>query len=119
MESNRLRKVTALLQQDIAEVLREIAQAKFAGVLLTVSNVKVSHDLGYARVYISVFPSGQGKEIVEWITGERRYIKDQVVRKLKGGLRQMPELEFYLDDSLDYKDSIDKLLKGGGESPIS
>jgi ribosome-binding factor A len=119
MESNRLRKVTALLQQDIAEVLREIAQTRFKGLLLTVSGVRVSPDLGYARVYISVFPSDKGKEVIDWIQKEKSYIKDQVVRKLKGGLRQMPDLEFYLDDSLDYKDNIERLLKGDGDSPIS
>lgn len=119
MESNRLRKVTAQMQQDLAEVLREIAQAKFAGILITVSNVKVSHDLGFARIYLSVFPPAKGDEIVEWVKTEKSLIKDKVVRKLKGQLRVMPDLQFFLDDSLDYKDEIDRLLKGEGESPIS
>ena len=119
MESNRLKRVTALIQQDLAEVFREIAQAKFSGTLISVSNVKVSHDLGYARAYLSVFPSDKGQEVISWINGEKGRIKDQLVRKLKGQLRIMPELQYFLDDSLDYKDEIDRLLKGGGESPIS
>lgn len=119
MESNRLRKVTAQLQQDLAEVLREIAQARFKGVLITVSSVKVSHDLGYAKAYLSFFPSDKAKEILDWIQSEKGLIKDKVVRKLKGQLRIMPDLHFYLDDSLDYKDEIDRLLSGEGESPIS
>lgn len=119
MESNRLRRVTSLLQQDLAEVLRELAQAKFAGVLISVSSVKVSHDLGYARAYLSVFPSDKGKEIIDWINSEKGMVKDRLVRKLKGQLRIMPDLQYFLDDSLDYKDEIDRLLRGEGESPIN
>ena len=119
MESNRLKKVTAQLQQDLAVVLREIAQSKFAGTLITVSNVKISHDLGYARIHLSIFPTNKGNEVMEWVQSEKSLIKDKVVRKLKGQLRIMPDLQFFLDDSLDYNDEIDRLLKGQGESPIS
>lgn len=119
MESNRLKKVTAQLQQDLAVVLREIAQSKFAGTLITVSNVKISHDLGFARIHLSIFPTNKDTEVMEWVQSEKSLIKDKVVRKLKGQLRIMPDLQFFLDDSLDYNDEIDRLIKGQGESPIS
>lgn len=119
MDSNRLKKVNRLLQQDLAEVLRGIAQQHFKGVLITVSIVKVTPDLGLARIALSVFPATSQDEIMKWIREQKGYIKDQLVHRLKGQLRVMPDLEFFLDDSLDYRDNIDRLLRGEGESPIN
>ena len=119
MDSNRLKKVNRLLQQDLAEVLRGIAQQHFKGVLITVSIVKVTPDLGLARIALSVFPATSQDEIMKWIREQKGYIKDQLVHRLKGQLRVMPDLEFFLDDSLDYRDNIDRLLRGEGDSPIN
>ncbi len=119
MDSNRLKKVNRLLQQDLSEVFRSIAQHKFKGVLISVSLVKVTPDLGLARVAISIFPSEAKDEVLEWVKEQKAYIKDQVVQRLKGQLRVMPDLQFFLDDSVEYRDDIDRLLRGEGESPIS
>ena len=53
-----------------------------------------------------------------WLNDQKNVIKNNLVQKLKGSLRKMPSLTFYLDDSIDQEEEIDKILKGGGESPI-
>ena len=111
MDSNRLKKVNRLLQQDLAEVFRTIAQHQFKGVLITVSLVKVTPDLGLARVAISIFPPESKDEIMQWVKEQKAYIKDQLVQRLKGQLRIMPDLQFFLDASMDYRDDIDRLLR--------
>ncbi len=118
MDSNRLKKVNRLLQQDLSEVFRSIAQQQFKGVLITVSLVKVTPDLGLARVALSIFPSQAQEEIMDWTKNQKSYIKDQLVQRLKGQLRVMPDLQFFLDDSMKHRDDIDRLLRGEGESPI-
>lgn len=118
MESNRLNKLEEQFQKDLAEVFREIAQARFRGLLLSVTDVRITADLSLARVQVSVFPAKNKTEIVDWLNSQEGNIKNQLVQKFQGRLRKMPELIFYLDDSIDREDEIDRILKGGGDSPI-
>lgn len=106
------------MQKDLAEIFRELAQNKFKGVLFTITRVRVSADLSIARVNLSMFPVKDKEEVLTWIREHGKLIKDQLVRKMKGGLRKMPELYFYLDESLDAEAEIDRILKQGGDSPI-
>lgn len=118
MDSNRLRRVEAQVQKDLAEVFRELAQSRFRGVLFTVTGVRISADLSVGRVNLSLFPVKDKNEIIEWANEQEAHIKDALVRKMEGTLRRMPRLHFYLDESLDREAEIDRILKGGGESPI-
>jgi len=118
MDSNRLKRVSGQFQKDLAEIFRGIAQSNFKGVLLTVSAVNITPDLSLARVYISVFPAKDKEVIIKWLNDNKNSIKDQLVKKLKGQLRKMPDLVFFLDDSVEREETIDKLLRGEGESPI-
>lgn len=118
MDSNRLKKVAGQFQKDLAEIFREMAQSKFRGLILTVTRVNITSDLSIARCYVSVFPANDKQEVVDWMNEQEGAIKNALVRKLKGQLRKMPELVFYLDDSIDKEEELDKILKGGGESPI-
>ena len=81
------------------------------GVLVSVTSVRVSPDLSIARAYISVFPSERGGEIVKNLSGNMRAIRFELGGRLRHQLRIIPELKFFLDDSLDYLERIDELLK--------
>ena len=81
------------------------------GTLISVSTVHVSPDLSVAKVYLSLFPSEKGKELLEAIEKNKRTIRYDLGQLVRSQLRRIPELVFYLDDSLDYVDNIDKLLK--------
>lgn len=118
MDSNRLKKVEGQVQKDLAEIFRELAQAQFRGVLLTASRVRITSDLSIARCYVSLFPVKDKDSIIRWLNENKASIKNKLVQKLKGQLRKMPDLVFYLDDSIDQEEELSKILKGGGESPI-
>ena len=107
METKRQAKISRLLQKELSEIFRR-QTASLGGVLVSVSVVRVSPDLGVAKAYLSIFPSEKSAEILENINAQSvRYELAQIVRQV---LRKCPELQFYLDDSLDYIENIDKLL---------
>lgn len=118
MESNRLKKLETQVQKDLSEIFRELAQEQFKGLLMTVSNVSITPDLGIARIYVSLFPATNKEEIIEQLNKNKGSIKNRLTQKFQGRLRKMPDLIFYLDDSFDREEEIDRILKGGGESPI-
>ncbi|MCD6347058.1 MAG: 30S ribosome-binding factor RbfA [Bacteroidales bacterium] len=110
MESKRQQRVARLLQKDLAEIMR-VNSRKFAtGVIISVTVVRLSPDLGLAKVYLSVFPSGKSKEVIESITQHSKSIRYELGTKVGKQLRIVPELRFYLDDSIDYAAHIDDLL---------
>ena len=81
------------------------------GVLVSVSIVRISPDMSYARAYLSVFPSERGEEIVKNINDNMKSIRYELGNRVRHQLRIIPELKFFIDDSLDYVEKIDKLLK--------
>lgn len=110
MESKRLAKISRLLQKELSEIFRR-QTAKLGGVMVTVSTVRVSPDLSIARVYLSVFPSGKAEEILENIKRQSKTVRYELAQAVKDTLRKCPDLQFYLDDSLDYIENIDRLLE--------
>lgn len=111
METTRQAKIARLLQKELSEIFRA-QTAKTHGVIVSVSAVRVSPDLSIARVYISVFPSDNDQELLDSINHSARTIRYDLAQKVRYQLRKTPELSFYLDDSLDYIENIDNLLKG-------
>jgi ribosome-binding factor A len=109
--STRQNKISRLIQREMAEILLKINKSKFTGKLITVSVVRVTKDMGIARIYLSIFPSEFAEEILSDIKLHGKQIRGELGRKLGKSLRVIPGLEFYIDDSLDYIDNIDKLLK--------
>jgi ribosome-binding factor A len=117
-ETNRQRKIAALLQKDLVDVLQRAAQNGMKGVIISVSKVSVTADLGVAKVYLSVFPSDKRDEIVEGVKSNTPLIRHEMAQRTRNQLRRMPELMFFGDDSLDYIEEIDKSLKGEDDNPI-
>lgn len=110
MESTRQAKISRLLQKELSEIFRQ-QTSKTHGVIVSVSAVRVSPDLSIARAYLSVFPSAKAPEIIENINRSSKTIRYELAQKVRFQLRKTPELSFYLDDSLDYIENIDNLLK--------
>ncbi len=109
MESTRQAKISRLLQKELSEIFRA-QTAKTHSVIVTVSGVRVSPDLSVAKAYLSVFPSEKAPEILESIKHAQKTIRYELGEKVRFQLRKIPELQFFLDDSLDYLENIDALL---------
>jgi len=118
MESNRQKKIAGVLQLDLVDVLQGAArEGGLTGVLISVSKVTVTTDLSLAKVYLSIFPVDKAAELIKGIKVNKAAIKHEIAQRTKHQLRRMPELFFYIDDSLEYIDTIEKSLKGK-ENPI-
>ena len=116
-ESNRQRKIASVLQKDLVDVLQKAAQNGMKGVIISVSRVQVTSDLGVAKVYLSIFPSEKRDEIIEGVQSNSPLIRHELSQRTKNQLRRMPHLLFFLDDSLEYIDQIENSLKEP-ENPI-
>ena len=99
------------MQRDLAEIIRSRGMAAFGGAMLTVSEVRISPDLSIAKVYVSIFPSEKQKEVMEVLEAEKKSLRGELGRLVAKQLRIVPELDFYLDTSLDYAEHIEQLLK--------
>jgi ribosome-binding factor A len=110
METTRQAKISRLLQKELSEIFRQ-QTAKTHGVIVSVSAVRVSPDLSIARAYLSVFPSDKAQVLIESINASAKTIRYELAQKVRYQLRKTPELAFYIDDSLDYIENIDNLLK--------
>lgn len=110
METTRQAKISRLLQKELSEIFRQ-QTAKTHGTLISVSAVRVSPDLSVAKVYLSIFPTGKSQELLESITKSAKTIRYELAQRVRFQLRKCPELSFFLDDSLDYIENIDRLLQ--------
>ena len=114
METTRQAKIARLLQKELSEILR-LQTAKTHGTL--VSAVRISPDLSIAKAYLSIFPSAKAQEILDNINRSAKTIRYELGQRVRLQLRKIPELAFYLDDSLDYIENIDNLLHKDGAAP--
>ena len=110
METTRQNKIARLIQKELGDIF--LLQTKaMPGVLVSVSIVRISPDMSYARVYLSVFPSERSEEIVKNINANMKAIRFELGNRVRHQLRIIPERKFFVDDSLDYAAHIDELLK--------
>ena len=110
MDGTRLSKIERLLQKELGDIFQKQTQA-MRGVLISVSVVRVSPDLSVARAYLSIFPSERSKELMEAIKANMKAIRYDLGQRVRTQLRKIPELTFFVDDSLDYIENIDHLLQ--------
>ena len=112
MESNRQKKISKILQQDLAEILQGAARkGGLRGIIISVSKVSVTTDLSIAKVHLSVFPSDKRNAIIEGVKSNSPLIRHELAKRTRNQLRRMPELLFFGDDSLDYIEKIDRALE--------
>ena len=113
MESNRQKKIASVLQSDLVDVLQGSAtRGGMHGVIISVTKVKVTVDLSVAKVYLSIFPNSKANSLINGIRSNTSKIKHEIAQRTRNQLRRMPDLEFFIDDSLEYIDQIEKSLKG-------
>ena len=109
MDSTRQNKVARLIQKELSDMF--VAQTRqMRGVLVSVSQCRISPDMSVCRVYLSVFPSERAEEIVGNINANQKQVRFELGTRMRHQLRIVPELKFFIDDSLDYAAHIDELL---------
>ncbi|MCX6332792.1 MAG: 30S ribosome-binding factor RbfA [Bacteroidia bacterium] len=110
-ESTRQKKVARLIQKEVADIFIHKGSEYAHGKMISITKVRVSPDLSYAKIYISIFPSVNHDEVLNSIQEHTHKIRFDLGHKVRSQLRIVPELAFFIDDSLDYIEKIDKLLK--------
>ena len=111
MDSQRQLKVSRLMQKELGEIFQRETRMLFGNALITVTQVRVSPDLGIAKVYVSLFNVPDTKALLELIKTHTKDIRTKLAGRIKKQVRVIPNLNFYHDDSLDYAMRIDELLK--------
>ncbi len=111
MESTRQKKVARLVQKELGSFFQRGSSSFTPGKIITVTVVRVSADLSLAKVYLSIFPSDNAQEVLQNILDSRKIIRHELGKKVRHQLRAVPELIFFIDDTLDYVDNIEDLLK--------
>jgi len=110
MDSIRQKKIATLLQQEISDILLKDLRHLCGKALVTVTMVRVTADLSITRVYLSVFGVSEKQEIIDNFNRNKSEVRFLLGKRVKNQLRHIPEMQFYIDDSLDYIEKIDKAL---------
>jgi ribosome-binding factor A len=110
MESKRQQKFAKLIQKELAEVFQRDVPHLFNGAYVSVGTVRVSPDLGLARVYLSLLLVQNGQELITEIRSNTKTIRHHLAQRIKNQVRSIPELVFYLDDSAEYAARMDKII---------
>ena len=111
MDSQRQLKVSRLIQKELGEIFQRETKVFFGAALITVTQVRVSPDLGVAKVYVSLFNTPDNKALLESIKAHTKEIRMKLSDRIRKQVRVIPNLVFFHDDSLDYAMRIDELLK--------
>ena len=110
MESKRQQKFARLIQKDLGDIFQRDARSQFEGAFITVTDVKVSPDLGIARVYLSFMLVKDKQATLEAIRDKTKYLRQLLANRIRHQVRVIPELHFFLDDSADYAAKMDALF---------
>ena len=111
METTRQQKIARQIQRDVAEIFRKEAAPALLGTLVTVTAVRVSPAFGYAKIYVSVFPFERSGEVMSSLEVSTRLVRGALGQRIRNQLRNVPEIQFFLDDSLEYVEQIDRALR--------
>lgn len=110
METTRQQKIGKQIQKDIADIFLKEGAYIVKGVLVTVTAVRVSPDFSYAKAYISIFPFDKNSEVMNTITDNNWFIRKALGSRIKHQVKSIPELSFFLDDSLEYVESLERAI---------
>ncbi len=110
MQETRQNKIARLLQKELSVIFQQQTRAMH-GTMVSVTRVKISPDLSICTAYLSIFPSEKGEQLLRNITASEKQIRYELGTRIRHQLRIVPELRFFIDDSLDYIERIDELLK--------
>ena len=111
METTRQKKVSKLIQKELSIIFQKEIHQFLGNILVTVTGVRVSSDLSVAKAYLSIFPVEKPKEALNILNENKKVFRKLLGNSCRHQLRIIPELIFYLDDSAEYAEEIEKLLK--------
>ncbi len=112
MSSLRQEKVSNLIKRELSVIIQRTEGEFLPGRMTTVTTVRISPDLSFAKVYVSIFPTDDLSEDVKILASHASEIRYHLGKSIRHQLRIVPQIAFYGDDSLDYAEEIDQLLKG-------
>lgn len=110
MENRRQQKVGNVLKQDLATLFQRESKSMFGGAFITVTVVRVTTDLSFAKVYLSILGK-DAEEVVKLVNTQTKEIRHIIAQQVRHQMRKVPAFQFYVDDSLDYYEEINNLLK--------
>ena len=111
MATKRQKKIERLIQKEMGTIFQRKDPKSFRGRMVTVTVVRISPDLQIAKVYLSIYPSKDSEEIIQLIREDTSELRYELGNKIRNQVKKIPELKFFIDDTLDYIDNIDNLLK--------
>tara|TARA_B100001250_G_scaffold321984_1_gene285151 strand:+ start:840 stop:1175 length:336 start_codon:yes stop_codon:yes gene_type:complete len=111
VQFTRSHKVSRLIQKDLSEIFLSESKTNFKGLLITVTHVFISKDFSVAKVYLSLFPTKKKDAFLSTINQRKKNIKVLLAQKTRNQLRKIPDLFFYIDNSMDHYEEVDSLLK--------
>ena len=111
MESNRQKKVARLIQKDLSEIFLKETKSIYYGFMISITHVFVSRDLSNAKIYLSIFPNNNKDQVFSLIEQRKGLIRHQLSIRMKNQTRKTPDLVFYIDNSIEHYENIDKILK--------
>jgi ribosome-binding factor A len=110
MQETRQNKIARLLQKELSIIFQQQTRAT-RGTMVSVTRVKISPDLSVCTAYLSIFPSEKAEQMLRNITANEKQVRYELGTRVRHQLRIIPELRFFIDDSLDYIERIDELLR--------
>ena len=110
MQETRQNRIARMLQKELAEIFQSQTRM-MRGVMVSVTRTKISPDLSICTAYLSIFPSEKAEELLANIQRNEKSVRYELGRRIRNQVRIIPELRFFIDDSLDYIEHIDELLK--------
>ncbi len=111
METTRQPKIARQIQRDIADIFQKEGRDLLRGTLITVTEVRVSPDFNYAKIYVSIFPFDKAPETMTVLDKQNWFIRRELGRRIKDQLKSVPEIQFFLDDSLEYIEHLEEAMK--------
>ena len=111
METTRQQKIAKQIQKDMADIFQKEGATLVRGSLVTVTGVRVSPDFSYAKIYVSIFPFERSQELMERFSHQNWFLRRALGQRIRNQLKNIPEIQFFLDDSLEYIEHIEKALK--------
>ena len=111
METKRQKKISKLILKELSNIFQRESRQFIGGILVTITNVRISSDLSVAKVYLSLFPSKDPIKLLDSLNENKKFFRKMLGNEMRRDIRIIPEIIFYLDDSAEYFEEIDRLLK--------
>ena len=111
LESKRQQKISRLIQRDLGEIFQKNTKGYFGGAFITVTMVRISPDLSLAKAYLSLMMIKDKEDYIQHMNKKKGLIRGMLGGRIGKKIRIVPDLHFYLDDSAEYADNIDRILK--------